>query len=294
MLRCAVCAAITVIDPGWGSDATFAALERSLRMLGRRVEDIGSVIATHHHPDHIGVAERVMAASGASLTTSVEEAQLIEHLRDAPVEDEAAAALEAWGVPAARRAALVPSFSGQSTAGLPAPDRVVRDGDVLDLGGHRLRAILTPGHTSGHLCLADEDRGLLYTGDHLLPVTYPGIGLGVLPGDRPLLSYLSSLARLRRSEAVLALPGHEALFSDVGGRVDDIARHHLRRTREVSALLDADPEASVWSLAAQVTWTGGWDALAGFFLVSAVRQTALHRDLVLSGEADGMLALWGA
>ena len=43
--------------------------------------------------------------------------------------------------------------------------RPLRDGDVLDLGGRRLRVIHTPGHTPDSVCLLDEEHGLLFTGD---------------------------------------------------------------------------------------------------------------------------------
>ena len=43
--------------------------------------------------------------------------------------------------------------------------RPLHDGDVLDLGGTRLRVIHTPGHTDDSVCFLDEDRGLLFTGD---------------------------------------------------------------------------------------------------------------------------------
>lgn len=42
------------------------------------------------------------------------------------------------------------------------------DGDVIDLGGVRLRVLETPGHTVGSICLFDEDNGLLFTGDLVL------------------------------------------------------------------------------------------------------------------------------
>jgi glyoxylase-like metal-dependent hydrolase (beta-lactamase superfamily II) len=45
------------------------------------------------------------------------------------------------------------------------PTRVLADGDVLDLGGRRLRVLHTPGHTPDCICLLDEQNGLLFGGD---------------------------------------------------------------------------------------------------------------------------------
>lgn len=39
------------------------------------------------------------------------------------------------------------------------------DGHIFDLGGVKLRVIHTPGHTPGSICLADDEKGRLFTGD---------------------------------------------------------------------------------------------------------------------------------
>lgn len=45
------------------------------------------------------------------------------------------------------------------------PTRLLEDGDVLDLGGRKLRVLHTPGHSPDCICLLDEANGLLFGGD---------------------------------------------------------------------------------------------------------------------------------
>jgi len=45
------------------------------------------------------------------------------------------------------------------------PTRLLKDGDMLDLGGRTLRVLHTPGHTPDSICLLDEENGLLFGGD---------------------------------------------------------------------------------------------------------------------------------
>ncbi|MCC8076764.1 MAG: MBL fold metallo-hydrolase [Oscillospiraceae bacterium] len=49
----------------------------------------------------------------------------------------------------------------------PTPDAPLplEDGQVFDLGGRMLTAILTPGHTQGSICLLDAQTGVLFSGD---------------------------------------------------------------------------------------------------------------------------------
>ena len=45
------------------------------------------------------------------------------------------------------------------------PTRLLEEGDVLDLGGRKLRVMQTPGHSPDCICLLDEENGLLFGGD---------------------------------------------------------------------------------------------------------------------------------
>jgi glyoxylase-like metal-dependent hydrolase (beta-lactamase superfamily II) len=45
------------------------------------------------------------------------------------------------------------------------PDRLLREGDRVDLGGRSLTVLHTPGHTPDSSCLLDERSGILFGGD---------------------------------------------------------------------------------------------------------------------------------
>ena len=47
------------------------------------------------------------------------------------------------------------------------PDRLVKDGDVLELAGLKWQVIETPGHTAGSMCLWIEEEDVLISGDTL-------------------------------------------------------------------------------------------------------------------------------
>ena len=71
------------------------------------------------------------------------------------------------------------------------PSRLLRDGDVLDLGGRSLRVVHTPGHTPDSVCYVDAERGMLFGGD-----TY---NTGAIYGQQPdsdLEAFAASTARV--------------------------------------------------------------------------------------------------
>jgi glyoxylase-like metal-dependent hydrolase (beta-lactamase superfamily II) len=285
---------ILIIDPGWDSAENLAALQASLAAIGARIEDVVRVVATHHHPDHLGLAAQVRELSGAEFVMGRAEAAVLEHQLDPATRDRVdyQATLEVWGVPPDQRENLLANFDRPSWLDAVTPDRTVEAGELLVHGSHELLVVATPGHTGGHICLVDRERGIIYTGDHVLPQIHPGVGIGVLPGTEPLGDYLESLVALEPYDDLLVLPGHEYTFHGLAQRREELVRHHLRRTREAAALLGGFPEATVWALAQRMTWTGGWESLQGFILHSALRQVEMHLDLVRSGRAEALLALY--
>ena len=162
----------------------------------------------------------------------------------------------------------------------PRADRTLVDGERLDIPGFDLRALLTAGHTSGHVCLREDARTLLFTGDHLLPMMHAGLGLGAPTASNPLADYLWSLQRVSAFPDHEVLPGHGYRFRGVAIRAAASAEHHLRRSREVVAVLADAPDSSNWEIAARLTWTAGWQNLTDFFLYSALAQTAMHRNYI--------------
>jgi glyoxylase-like metal-dependent hydrolase (beta-lactamase superfamily II) len=166
-----------------------------------------------------------------------------------------------------------------------AHDLLVADGDTLDIPGRALQVVHTPGHTAGHMCLADPDARIVFTGDHVLPTVNSGLGLGGATVTNPIADYLASLERIAAFDDYEVGPGHEYVFRGLAARCAALREHHLRRSREVAAALAADPGLSVSGIASQLTWTDGWENLDGFRLESALAQTAMHRDFLASGAA---------
>ena len=86
--------------------------------------------------------------------------------------------------------------------GIPVKD--LSQGDVIDIGQHRLRIIETPGHTSGGVCFYDEISSSLFSGDTIFS---DSIGRTDLPSGS--LSSLRNSIKYLNSMAVKQLyPGH--------------------------------------------------------------------------------------
>ena len=206
--------------------------------------------------------------------------------------------LTASGAPeehvARMRTARTRVFPGFSPA---LPDREIVPGELLDLAGRRLRAIWTPGHTPGHVCLHLEEEhparlpghGRLFSGDHLLPRITPHIGLYEDPNDEtvtdPLGDYLASLERVGRLAPAEVLPAHQHAFTDAPSRVRELLDHHESRLTGLLSLLAAPLTA--WQLAVRMEWNRPWDQIPYGSRNIAVSEAEAHlRRLVKLGRAE--------
>lgn len=280
---------VHVVDPGWSSDDNWASLTRALAASGNRVDDIASVIVTHLHPDHLGMADRVRAASGAALVLHEREQAALEAMAGRAPAESAKHRFDVWGVPADRLPELdVTAGRPPMDAQLPA-DVLVTDREVLAIPGRVIQVVLTPGHTPGHICLVDSDNGLVFTGDHVLPTIHPGLGLGGETATNPIGDCLASLERIAAFDRHKVCPGHEYVFHGLAARCATTAEHHLRRSREVAERLRIDGDPTVWQVASELTWTAGWANLRGFYLLSALAQTAMHLEFVRSDASTHYL-----
>ena len=166
------------------------------------------------------------------------------------------------------------------------PDREIAPGELLPLAGRRLRAIWTPGHTPGHVCLHLEEahpsqlpgHGRLFSGDHLLPGITPHIGLYEDPDDAactdPLGDYLDSLERVGRLGVAEVLPAHQHPFTGAQARVAQLLAHHEDRLNGLLALLSTP--LTPWQLAERMEWNRPWEQIPYGSRTIAVSEAEAH------------------
>lgn len=100
----------------------------NVRKLGFNPKDIGLIVSSHEHFDHVGGLAALQKATGARFVATAEAAKVIRSGKVSPADPQAQ---KIHGSPKAR------------------VDRIIRTGDVMSLGPLRLTAFVTPGHTEG-------------------------------------------------------------------------------------------------------------------------------------------------
>jgi len=161
-----------IIDPGDEAEMIL----RSVKDLGL---DIKSIVLTHGHIDHIGALKEVKEATGAEVAIHSDDAKSLQGQSSS-------------------------TLLGLSYPAPPPPDRLLKDGDSMDIGDLHFLVLHTPGHSPGCICLLGE--GIIFSGDTLFNF---GIGRYDLPGgnySQLVNSIHTRLMKLPDNTAVY--PGH--------------------------------------------------------------------------------------
>lgn len=204
------------------------------------------VLATHQHPDHIGLAGWFQA-QGAELWTS-RTAWLFARMLALDVQpqatDEQLAFWRRAGMDAARLAARAserPWNTADVVHPLPLGYRRLSEGQSLRLGGRDWQIVMGEGHAAEHVTLWSDD-GVVIAGDQVIPGISPNLGVyPTEPAANPVEAWLESCRRLaRRARASqLVLPGHKLPFTGLPLRLAQmIDNHEAALARMLAALAD--------------------------------------------------------
>jgi len=182
---------VVVIDPASLYEEEQVVLDRALE-----TRNVREIWLTHLHRDHVGGANHLKRRLGV---------KIVAH-----------------------------AITARDLQGIIKVDRVFAENEMLELPGKpgwRLRAIHTPGHARGHVCIFEENRGSLITGDLMA-----GFGTVVIdPPEGHMATYLNSLERMYELPVTALFPAHGPVMANAKQKIREYIVHRLDREREILA-----------------------------------------------------------
>lgn len=243
-----------ILDTGVNDSRTRAMFVQLLEgpLKGQR---FSRLIATHHHPDHIGLAGWLCKEYDlrlfTSLTAYLETIALLgnperlgagfytDYYRRHGMSAEQARSLEGW------------PMSYRKLVGTPPPEFTrLLAGDRLKLGHREFEVLTGNGHAPEQLMLYCAAEGILFSADQVLMRISPNVSVGPMePESDPLGHYLRSLDDLRNRIPfdTLVLPGHHKPFHGIHRRIGELQKQHDQRFETILRAC-TDTEATVADL----------------------------------------------
>lgn len=232
----------TVVDTGMATERAIEVWRQLLAPAGPLGgAPITRVIVTHLHADHVGMAGWLCRVFDCELWMTQAEyfqACLLQSRSEQPMSMPDLDFYARAGWDAAALDDLHPM--GRHMSPLPVRYRRIREGEAIRICGDDWQVLVGSGHSTEHACLYCAQRGLLLSGDQVLPLISSNVSVWPSePWANPLQDWLASLAKIARRipDDVLVLPAHDAPFRGLHARLEQLARKRHRALEQLRQVL---------------------------------------------------------
>ncbi len=231
---------LTLIDCGADWPEGHLALVRGMEHLRLDARTVRTLIISHLHPDHVGMAPRLVDEWGVRTVMHSRAAFLVDRYNDTEgFRRHTKELADRHGIPPSARAAFIDI--GDRPTWMPPispPDLMVEDGEFIGIdAGRQLEVLFTPGHEAAHICLRDSLTRSLFAGDHILPRITPFVGYDELFED-VLGDFLASLRKIERLLVTVTYPAHGDVIEHGSARAEQIILHHQRRLEDMTEAVE--------------------------------------------------------
>jgi glyoxylase-like metal-dependent hydrolase (beta-lactamase superfamily II) len=231
----------TALDCGLGDDPCKDAWQAALAgpLKGQALK---SLIVSHFHPDHVGLARWLCDRFGLELSMPRPEYLHSLLLQFAPADygqDVFRPFYKRHGL-SAESTEIVLSRGHEylkRTTGVPASYHRLKHGDTLAVGERDFRVLTGGGHALEQAMLYRPEERLFLAADQVIARISPNVSVHPMEPDLDALGiYLTSLRAIRESVApdVLVLPGHGLPFHGLHDRVEELITHHAARCGDIA------------------------------------------------------------
>ena len=153
-----------IIDTGFNRSVCFEAMQEGLRALDIDLSKTDFML-THMHADHIGLISKLVMKTSTVYFSRIDARVFDKDISWQPMIDYAVSN----GFQLEYLLKALKNHPGFKYSPETIPEfNLLDDNDFIKIGDYHLKCLLTPGHTEGHICLYEEKKQILFSGDDIL------------------------------------------------------------------------------------------------------------------------------
>jgi glyoxylase-like metal-dependent hydrolase (beta-lactamase superfamily II) len=238
----------TALDSGLGDEACKQAWRAALAG-PLKDQPLRSLIVSHYHPDHVGLANWLCEQHDIELTMPRPEYLHTLLLQFAPADygvDVYRPFYQRHGL-SAEATEIVLSRGHEylrRTTGVPASYHRIKHNDRVSVAGREFQVLTGGGHALEQAMLYRPEERLFFAADQVIARISPNVSVHPMEPDLDALGiYLASLKATRTAvdPDVLVLPGHGLPFHGLHDRVEELIAHHAQRCAEIAIACKTEP-----------------------------------------------------
>ena len=277
---------LILIDCGPSTDKAFITLKNYIQSIGYSMDDLETCIVTHSHYEHYGMLERVKQNCEIKVLThpamldfaSIDVNEVLSLVYELFITN---------GMPKVSIEEFLKLYKRILEENpIPLIDEVIHHSAFISKNPE-WQIIWTPGHAGDHLCIYNESKKVMFTGDHVISKVTPQIGLTyVAQSENPMKMYQQSLKELLNYDIEISYPGHNRPIENTHERITEILKHHESRESWILKTLNSK-KLTAFEIGSQIF--GDKPSTIGHYIISCTETIAHLKFLEVKGKINEIL-----
>jgi len=244
-----------IFDAGYGDKRTIKNVQNEIIALKKKYYNsnkdfnISRILISHCHPDHFSGLKRLRKYLNLKIILTKDQSKLINNKKEYHKAFDGDSYEDYLIVKSGIRGKIRSIFERLLShfiyrlvyrmTFISQFDEIIENETQIHVNGEKWDIIPSPGHSSDHISLYNEKRGVLISGDNVLPSITTWLG----PPDSDIETYINTIQRIQNLPHLnIILPAHGEVISNPQQRIKEILDHRKERTAQTLQIINENKE----------------------------------------------------
>ena len=247
-----------IFDAGYGDKKTIKSVSKEINKLkiesSKKEEpfELSRIYISHCHPDHFSGLKRLRKHLNIRIVLTKNQAKLIKNKKKYHEAFDGDSYKDYLIIKKGIRGKIRSLFERLLShfiyrmvyrmTFITQVDELIENETQIIINGEKWDVIASPGHSSDHISLYNEQKGVLLSGDNILPSITTWLG----PPNSDISAYIETIQRIQNLPNLnIILPAHGEIISNPRQRIKEILAHREERTTQTLQIINENKDQGV-------------------------------------------------